>query len=151
MNVSELHQEEARRRAETIDYARQFLLGSLIKAATARFRAQVLPWGSLKKTEQETLLQDIQDDIYDAVRDAVEIIASDDRTTFRAICKTVAFTEEGVKAQLSMANTESAHALADAAGKTILVVIEDGGRYLEVGDATDAEDDQRPLFGSAKA
>ena len=142
---------EALARFDAIEAARDFLLGSLIKASTYRFKVAVLPWHSMSKHEQETMLGDIRNDIEKAVRDAVEIIASDDRVTFRAECKSVQFSEDGVKSQLLLANTQAAHALADAAGGTVLVVIEDGGRYLGVGDAVSGDDDQRPLFGQGAA
>jgi hypothetical protein len=133
------------------EIAAEFLFGELIKAACKRFKSLSLPYMELKQSEQATLLRNIEDDVRDAVREAVEIIASDYRVVFRASCESVAFKADGVKSQLTMHNTEAAHALADAAGNTVLVVIEDGSRYLEVGDATKGEDNQKPLFDANAA
>lgn len=125
--------------------AAEFLLGELIKASSKRFKSLAVPYIELRQSEQQTILRDMEEDIRKAVREAVEIIASDYRVTFRASCESVQFKSDGVKAQLTMFNSEHAHALADAAGNTILVVIEDASRYLEAGDATDGDPDQRTL------
>ena len=96
------------------------------------------------------MLSEIAEDCREAVMDAVEIIASDYRVTFRAGVDKVEFKADGVKASLAMHNTEEAHALADSAGKTVMIVIEDSSRYLDIGDATEGEPDQKPLFGRSK-
>ena len=126
--------------------ASEFLLGELIKASTNRFKFLSVPWGQMKKGEQEAVLSTLEADIRQVVREAVEIIASDYRVVFRASCESVAFKSDGVKSVLSMINTESAHAMANAAGNTVMVIIEDCSRYLDAGDATRGEDDQKPLF-----
>lgn len=130
---------------ESSDTAAQFLLGELLKAATKRFKSLAVPYMELRQSEQQSLLRDIEDDTRKAVREAVEIIASDYRVTFRASCESVQFKPDGVKAQLTMFNSPEAHALADAAGNTIMVVIEDASRYLDAGDACDGDPDQRSL------
>ena len=131
--------------------AAEFLLGELIKASSKRFKSLAVPYMEMKQSEQSTLLRAIEDDVREAVREAVEIIASDYRVVFRASCESVVFKADGVKSQLTMHNTEAAHALADAAGNTVLVVIEDGSRYLDAGDATKGEDEQKPLFDANAA
>lgn len=131
------------------DTAAEFLLGNLIKAASKRFKSLAVPYIELRQSEQQTILREMEEDIRKAVREAVEIIASDYRVSFRASCESVQFKQDGVKAQLTMMNSENAHALADAAGNTIMVVIEDASRYLEVGDACDGDPDQRDLLKAA--
>ena len=130
---------------EVKQVAAEFLLGDLIKASTKRFKSLAVPYMEMKQPEQQNLLGAIESDIRSAVREAVEIIASDYRLTFRASCESVAFKADGVKAQITMFNTEQAHALADAAGNTIMIVIEDVSRYLGVGDATNGDPDQKAL------
>ena len=127
------------------DFASEFLLGELIKASSKRFKSLAVPYIELRQSEQQSILRGVEEDIRKAVREAVEIIASDFRVTFRASCESVQFKSDGVKAALTMFNSEEAHALADAAGKTIMVVIEDASRYLDAGDATEGEPDQRQL------
>lgn len=132
---------------DTNQIAAEFLLGELIKASSKRFKSLAVPYMELRQSEQQTLLRDIEDDIRKAVREAVEIIASDFRVTFRASCESVQFKSDGVKAQLTLLNSPEAHALADSAGNTIMVVIEDAKRYLDAGDACAGEPDQKELIG----
>ncbi len=137
-------------KANVKDTAAEFLLGELIKASSKRFKSLAVTYMDLKQSEQEALLRDIAEDCRNAVKEAVEIISSDYRVVFRAGVDKVEFKADGVKAALAMHNTIEAHALADAAGHTVMIVIEDSSRYLEVGDATEGEPDQKPLFKSVK-
>lgn len=127
------------------EFARDFLLGELIKASSLKFKFLEKPFMSLKQAEQKNLLESLKRDIEVAVRRAVDIIASDNRVTFHAQCEQVGFKSDGVKATLSMANTMNAHALADSAGRVVMIVIEDGQRYLDAGNATEGEPDQKEL------
>lgn len=131
---------------ETESFARRFLLGELIKACTARLKAQPIAYGLMPKKKQEELLAEIAEDVREAVRIAVQVIASDNRIMFQANCASVTFKDDGVKATLEMANTDYAHSLANAAGRAVLVVLEDGSRYLNEGDSLIGQDDNRPLF-----
>lgn len=130
------------------EMAAEFLLGELIKAASKRFKALAVPYMGLKEHEQTTLMREIDADIRRAVREAVDVIATDNRSLFRAACESVNFKPDGVKATLTMANTEGAHDLADYAGRVVLIVIEDGKRYLDVdtSEQVRGEDDQKALF-----
>lgn len=127
------------------DIAHQFLLGQLIRASSKRFKTLSVPFERMPQQEQQQVLAQLAEDCRIAVSKAVEIIASDFRVTLRAACDSVAFKPDGVKAVLNLANTADAHALANAAGSTVLVVIEDAERYLEEGDATEGDPDQRTL------
>lgn len=129
----------------TQEIAAQFLLGELIKASTNRFKTLPTPFERLPQVEQKQLLSQVADDCSRAAVKAVEIIASDFRVTLRADCDSVAFKPGEVKAVLNLANTSDAHALANAAGSTVLIVIENAQRYLNEGDATEGEPDQRDL------
>lgn len=129
----------------TDEFAAEFLLGELIKASTNRFRYLDKPFMSMKQGEQESLLRAVKGDVQLAVAQAVKIIASDNRVTFLASCDQVAFKSDGVKAALSMINSQNAHALADAAGGVVMICIEDGSRYMNEGDATKGNPDQKEL------
>lgn len=132
--------------AETAKITEQYLLGNLIKAVSEPFKELQVPFRALSELEQATLLTRISETTKEAVIEAVRCISSGDRTNFRATCDQVLFKSDGVKGTLSLFNTPEAHELADYAGKTIMIVIEDGSRYLNVGDATKGEADQKPLF-----
>ncbi len=127
--------------------ASQFLLGELIKAATKQLKELAVTWRSMSQEEQEKVLEKVQDDCEAAVRKAVTCIATGNRVNFRAEVKSVQFLEKSeVKAQLIMFNAPEAHALADTAGRSVMVVIEDGSSYLEVGDALEGDPDQYSLL-----
>jgi hypothetical protein len=138
--------EDKRLEEETNKFAAEFLLGELIKAASKQFKELALPWHSMSQTEQETVLHRLKEDCWTAAKKAIICIASDNRVNFRAEVKSVQFLDGEVKAQLVMVNTPEAHDLANAAGGHVTIVIEDGKRYLEVGDACDGEPDQHALF-----
>ncbi len=128
-----------------IDLARTFLLGELMSAATKQLRLLDKPWLRLPEQQQKTVIREVQDDVEQAIDRAVELIASDGRTCFVAAVESVQF-KDGVKAVLTMLNTQASHELADTAGGTVYVVIENPNRYKLVGEnAPQADPDQRPL------
>jgi hypothetical protein len=114
------------------DIAREFMLGSVMAAAMKQLRSLDKPYMRLPEAEQKRVIAEVETDCEAAIRRAVEIIASDDRTRFVAAVEQVVF-KDGVKAVLTMANTEASHELADTAGGSVLVVIEDPYRYLRGG------------------
>lgn len=130
------------------DIAREFMLGEIIAAATKQLRALDKPWLRLPENQQRNVLREVQDDVEHAIAQAVEIIATDDRTRFVAQVESVTF-KDGVKAVLTMPNTQASHELADTAGGRVYVVIEDPTRYLMPGEnMPKAQPDQQPLGGA---
>ena len=127
------------------DLAREFMMGELMAAAMKQLRAIDKPWLRLPENEQKRVIEEVKQDVRKAIIAAVEIIASDDRTRFRATVEQVVF-KDGVKAVFTMLNTEDSHELADTAGGSVLVVIEDPYRYTVPGpNAPKAETDQTEL------
>ena len=127
------------------DIARELLLGEVIAAATRQLRALEKPWLRLPEAKQREVLREVQADVEIAIERAVEIIATDDRTRFVAQVESVTF-KDGVKAVLTMPNTQASHELADTAGGRVYVVIEDPTRYMARGDnMPKPEPDQKPL------
>lgn len=124
------------------DLAREYLMGELMSAATKQLRSLDKPWLRAPEETQKRILREVQDQVAEAVKKAVEIIAGDDRTVFRAAVESVTF-KDGVKAVLTMGNTVASHELADTAGGSVYVVIENPIRYTYVGEnAPQAEKDQ---------
>lgn len=130
------------------EYAQEFLLGAMIKAATKHLKTLAKPWGELKESEQHRVLGYVHDDCRAAVRDAIDIIASNARLSFKAHVAAVTF-KDGVKATLELAKTPEAHSLADAEGSYVTVVIEECSKLLNEGDALEADPDQKPLFDAS--
>lgn len=129
---------------ELRDFARETLLSNLMTAAMKQMRSLEVPWSKLDELAQRRAIEEVRDDISYAVLGAVDMIISDDRTRFRAKVDQVTF-KDGVKAVLLMGNNECSHELADAAGGTVLVVIEDPVRYTSDGGIPIAAPDQNPL------
>lgn len=130
------------------DIARELMLGEVMAAAMRQLRALEKPWLRLSEAKQREVISDVQSDIEVVIERAVEIIATDDRTRFVAQVESVTF-KDGVKAVLTMPNTQPSHELADTAGGRVFVVIEDPMRYTTLGEnAPKAEPDQRPIGGA---
>ena len=127
------------------ELARLFLLGELMGAATRQLRAIDKPWLRLPEADQKRVLLEVQSDVRSAIDRAVELIATDARTCFVAAVESVTF-KDGVKAVLTMANTQASHELADTAGGSVYVVIESPQRYKVAGDnVPQAEPTQREI------
>ncbi|KQQ94966.1 hypothetical protein [Massilia sp. Leaf139] len=129
-------------------FAQEFLLGAMIKAATKHLKTLSKPWIDMKEGEQKSVLATVHRDCREAVRDAVDIIASNARLTFQANVDQVVF-KDGVKAVLTLAKGDWAHSLADAEGGYVTIVIEERSKLLSEGDALDVEPDQKSLLGEA--
>lgn len=129
-------------------YAQEFLLGAMIKAATKHMKTLSKPWIEMKEGEQKRVLATVHQDCREAVRDAIDIIASNARLTFQAAVDQVVF-KDGVKAVLTLAKGDWAHSLADAEGGYVTIVIEERSQLLAEGDALDTEPDQKSLLGKA--
>ena len=130
---------------EAAEIAKTFLLGNLIKASSKQFKSLSVPFFELKEREQQKVLSNLESDIRSAIDDAIDLIASNARLTFRAAVDQVVF-KDGVKAVLTMGKTDEAHSLADAEGSYVTVVIEDRSTLLLVGDALDVDPDQKKLY-----
>lgn len=134
-----------------IDLAREFMLGSVMAAAMKQLRSLDKPWLRLPEAAQKAVLEDVRHDVTQAIRSAVEIIATSDRTRFAASVESVTF-KDGVKAILTMGNTEASHELADTAGGRVYVVIEDPARFTFGGDnVPKAEPAERHGWGFGQA
>jgi hypothetical protein len=127
------------------DLARTFLLGEVMAAAMKQLRAADKPWLRLPEDAQKRVISEVQSDVSKAVDRAVEFIAADARTVFRAAVESVTF-KDGVKAVLTMGNTQASHELADTAGGSVFVVIEDPHRYTVGGsNVPKADPNQREI------
>lgn len=127
------------------ELAREFLLGECMSAAMKQLRALDKPWLRLPEKQQQEVIDEVRDQVAVAIRHAVEIIATDDRTRFTAMVESVTF-KDGVKAVLTMPNTEASHELADTAGGRVYVVIEDPNRYTQRGTNVPAAEPDQPAL-----
>lgn len=127
------------------ELAREFMLGEVMAAAMRQLRALDKPWLRLPEQKQKDVIDEVRDSVSVAIRQAVEIIATDDRTRFTAQVESVTF-KDGVKAVLTMANTMASHELADVQGGRVYVVIEDPNRYTQGSTAVPKADPDQPAL-----
>lgn len=127
------------------ELAREFMLGEVMAAAMRQLRALDKPWLRLPEHKQKEVIDEVRDSVSVAIRQAVEIIATDDRTRFTAQVESVTF-KDGVKAVLTMPNTLASHELADTAGGRVYVVIEDPNRYTQSSPAVPKADPDQPTL-----
>jgi hypothetical protein len=130
------------------EHAATLMMGDLMKACKRRFTELAIPYNKLDENEQARLLGGLHDDLRDAVRKAVKVIAANARITFRAEVEAVQFKGmTDVKATLKLVNSAETHALADTAGGFVTVVIEDLDPLLAAPeDELRGEPNDRPLF-----
>lgn len=132
----------------TEDHAALLMMGDLLAASKRRFTELAVPWGQLDENEQTRLLENLHEDLKQAVRKAVKVIAANARITFRAEVEAVQFKGlADVKATLKLVNSAETHALADTAGGFVTVVIEDLDPLLAVAEEyLRGEPNNRALF-----
>jgi hypothetical protein len=134
---------------ETIEFAEHELGGKLLSIVVAQLEGQRKPWNELTEGNQEVALNAMTHAVDAAVRAAVHIIASDNRSSMHATVESVTF-KDGVKAVLSLLKGPAAHDLADAEGHTALVIVGDFGKFTEGGGKVEPEPGQGrlPLHGA---
>lgn len=130
------------------EHAAILMMGDLMKACKRRFTELAIPFSKLDENEQTRLLESLHEDLKQATRKAVKVIAANARVTFRAEVESVQFKGmTDVKATLKLVNSSETHSLADAAGGYVTVVIEDLDPLLSVPEEeVKGEPDERPLF-----
>lgn len=132
-------------------HAEAFMLGRLLDVFKRRCQRLAEPFSKLKEAEQGAVLEGLKDDLSEAIKDAVQIIAQHGRVSFRAEVAQVNFKgPSDVVAQLKLANTPATHALADVAGGFVTVTIEALDDLLALPDgALEGDPDNRPLFDAS--
>lgn len=119
---------------------------SILQALVTEIKLLQDPWPKLSKEKQDFVIDRLRECVAANVGMAVHLLASEGRTVVTGDLEQINI-KEGVKAVLTMGNTEASHELADQAGGTVLVVIEDADRYTSGEDGLpSADDDQRPLL-----
>jgi hypothetical protein len=134
---------------EVVEFAEHELGGKLMQVVVAQLEGQRKSWNELPEDTQAIALNAMTHAVDAAVRAAVHIIASDNRSAMQATVESVTF-KDGVKAVLSLLKGPAAHDLADAEGHTALVIVGDLGKFTEGGQKVEPEPGQGrlPLHGA---
>lgn len=118
---------------------------TLLKALLTEVQHMPKPWQAMPEREQRDVIDRLREQVGAAVRDAVLRIASGGHQRIVASVESVTF-KDGVKAvlQLSRGNP-STHALADATGGTVLVVLTEVEEHVDGMHVVKPDPDQREL------
>ncbi len=129
----------------TIDTTCESLGGDLASWLVDRLRQQPKTYGEMSEQEQREVIESAIMAVNSMLRSAVALIAADERAVIVAEVEKVEF-KDGVKAILTASkSSEYRHALADAQGQTVLIVVADADKYLG-GERPEPDPDQGALF-----
>ena len=118
--------------AETIDIATATLSGDVRDKLLdmLRFQQDKRPWNQRSEQDQRETVHSVEVLAHDLVRRAVELIAAQGRRTVKAVVESVTI-KDGIKAVLTLSkHDEQRHALADATGHTVLLVVADPDEFV---------------------
>jgi hypothetical protein len=134
----------------TLDFAQEELAGKLLHMIVTQLEGQLEPWSKVSEEKQQIALNAMSIAVEGAVREAVYVIASDRRTTLRAVVESVTF-KDGIKAVLSLSKGDGGrHELADAEGGTALVIVGELDKYATGTEKVGAAPEQPGLPLSTK-
>lgn len=122
----------------------KFLFGDLLKFMVTEIRQLSVPWGALPEKDQQKIIDRMTERTENTVREVVKIISGKARPTVQASIESVLF-KDGVKVTLTFPRSQGdRHAIADASGGEVLLVLPDYESVLG-GDAPKADKDQPAL------
>ena len=89
-------------------------------------------WAQMSEAEQTARAYAVSNACRKVVRDAVALLETDERTTIECLLEEVGFKPKGIVAKLGLtyADPNTRHALVDAQGKEILIVVADAAQYM---------------------
>jgi len=135
-------------REALLEISERFLFGDLMKFMVGEVKQLVIPWGALPEDEQQKIIDRMRERTEKTVREVVKIIAAKARPQVQADIESVLF-KDGVKVTLTFSKAAAdRHAIADAAGASVLLVLPDYGPVLG-GDMPTADPQQPSLLDGA--
>ncbi|WP_408953014.1 hypothetical protein [Lysobacter sp. Hz 25] len=131
---------------DIIDFTADTMLGTLTTVIVDEIKALPDVWAKLSEFKQDDVIKRVTSQVGDAVKRAVHLIATDGREVITANLEQIT-AKDGIKATLVLArHDENRHALLDAVGKPVLIVVAGSDGYMG-GKIPKAERDQRALPG----
>lgn len=119
--------------------------GDLITALVDELKAAPNVWAKLSQVQQDEVIFRFERRVGAAIREAVRMIASDNRPSIEATLEQIT-AKDGIKAVITLSKNHSQrHDLLDAVGQAVLIVVADAEPYSG-GDKPKAEPDQKPLL-----
>lgn len=123
------------------------MTGDLMACLIDEFKAAPDVWQKMPEDHQQDLIYRVQKRVQEAVRIAVEIIASDNRPTIVATVESVTV-KDGIKAVVALPKSDAQrHELFDAAGMAVLLIVGGAAGYYGGADQVQPDPDQPALNG----
>lgn len=132
-----------------LDLAAETLTGDLRDFILDRLKHEQSkqPWHQRSESDQREAVHQVESAVRHAVTEAVEIIAGHGRRTIKATIEQITI-KDGYKAVLTASkHDESRHHLADAQGKTVLIVVADPDEFTGERAEVEISPDQATLLG----
>ena len=118
----------------------------LLSAVIDEVKALPDVWQKLNREKQQDVIDRMRRRVESQVRDAVLRIASEERPTIKAILGEEK-TKTHIEAKITMSREDpQRHALRDAVGKTVLIVVIDPEEHVEGMEGIEADPDQGDLI-----
>lgn len=133
-------------RSAATEIAARTAAGDLRDFVLEEIRQLGSPWRKLSESHQGYIAQRVQDRCQQIVTEAVNLIAARDFTAIAVSLEQVALKPKGIEAKLALAAVthEIRHALVDAQGHTVMIVVADPKQFL--GARGPAKIDRQALF-----
>lgn len=129
---------------ENVDLARETMHGDLMQLVVEELRWLPDVWQRVSESKQEEIIDRVRKRVADAVRQAIELIATNGRTAIPAKLEQVTV-KDAIKGVVVVSKDEtSRHDLTDAVGRAVMIVVTDPDDEFS-GDHDDvkADPDQR--------
>lgn len=128
-----------------VELARETLLGDLMQLVIDELKAAPDVWQKLSEHKQDALIHRVEQRTREAVRQVVEMIASNGRTAIPATLEQVTV-KDGIKGVITVSKTDpSRHDLTDAVGRAVMIVVADPSEFNGGAGAVQADKDQPEL------
>ena len=123
------------------------MLGDLMACLIDELKAAPDVWQKMPEHQQQDVIYRAQERVQTAIREAVEIIASDNRPTIVATVESVTV-KDGIKAVITLPKSDAQrHELFDAQGMPVLIIVAGAQGYYGGTDQVQAEPNQPALNG----
>lgn len=129
--------------SQAVEFAREELTGKLMAVIVSQLEKIKTTWSTTPEKKQNIAIGQIEEAVTKAVEDAARTIMTDRQPAIVAMLKSVTF-EEGVKATLSLGNTDASHILANHARGNVWIVLSPP-TYTLGGHKVKGQPDQKAL------
>lgn len=123
-----------------VELASETMVGDLMSLVIEELKAAPDVWQKLSEHKQDAVIGRVHQRVLDAVRQAVELIATNCHTAIPATLEHVTV-KDAVKAVITVSRTDPGrHDLADAVGRAVMIVVADPTEFA--GGAGDVKPDK---------